>query len=358
LSYRAEALEALGRPGAEAAYRECLAVVEKLTSEFPDNVFYQIDLARCLNKMAGLMANTDHAREAEALYHRALTALDAKKPGDGPDERLREKAMILTNLGVLRQAAKQPDAEKPLRESLAIAQALTTAKPDSRKDQQFLAVARSNLGDVLFEAGKYADAAPELRESQAALEGIVHQSPESVDGQFFLAHVSGQQGKLLAATGKPADARLAFEKAVGHEKEAVKLTDGKVAAYRAALVGHLTDLADTRTTLADYDAAVQAAIDLAKAAPDPGRGHYEAARILARAAAAIQGDARLASARKEELTRSCLGRTVVMLREAIDANTKLADRIKAEPVFKQLLDRPEFQAMLNSLVELGGNGRR
>ena len=124
LSYRAEALEALGRPGAAEAYRECLAVVEKLAAEFPDNVFYQIDLARCLNKMAGLMANTDHAREAEDLYRRALAALDSKKPGDGPDERLREKAMILSNLGVLRQAAKRPDAEKPLRESLAIAQAL------------------------------------------------------------------------------------------------------------------------------------------------------------------------------------------------------------------------------------------
>ena len=179
-----------------------------------------------------------------------------------------------------------------------------------------------------------------------------------MDDRFYLAHVSEQQGKLLAATGKPADARLAFEKAVTHEKEAVKLTDGKIAAYRSALVEHLTDLADTCTKLADYDAAVQAAIDLAKAAPDPGRGHYEAAKILARSAAAIQGDAKLASARKEELTRKCLGRTVVMLREAIDANTKLADRIKAEPVFKQLLDRPEFQTMLNSLVDLGGNGQR
>ena len=172
---------------------------------------------------------------------------------------------------------------------------------------------------MLAEAGKYAEAAAEFRESLAALEAIVARSPASVDDRFYLAHVSEQQGKLLAATGKPADARLAFEKAVTHEKEAVKLTDGKVAAYRSALVEHLTALADTCTTLADYDAAVQAAIDLAKAAPDPGQGHYEAARILARSAAAIQGDAKLASARKEELTRKCLGRTVVMLREAIDA---------------------------------------
>ena len=124
LSYRGEALEALGRPAAAEAYRECLAVVEKLAAEFPDNVFYQVDLARCLNKMAGHDGrHRSCASEAEDLYHRALAALGSKKPGDGPDEGLREKAMILSNLGVLRQEAKRPDAEKPLRESLAIAQA-------------------------------------------------------------------------------------------------------------------------------------------------------------------------------------------------------------------------------------------
>src|SRR5262249_29956418 len=133
---------------------------------------------------------------------------------------------------------------------------------------------------------------------------------------------------------------------------------GKVVAYRATLANHLTALAEACITLADYDAALQAAIDLAKAAPDPGQGHYQAARVLARCATTIQGDAKLASARKEELGRKCLARTVVMLREAVDADTKLGDRIKADPVFKQLLDRPEFQGMLDSLVDLGRQGTR
>src|SRR5262249_51694756 len=147
-----------------------------------------------------------------------------------------------------------------------------------RKDRQFLAIARNNLGEVLAASGKNPEAAEEFRESLANLESIVAHSPASVEDQSYVGYVSEQQGKLLAATGKPAEARLAFAKAVAHENEAVKLTDGKVVAYRATLANHLTALAEACITLADYDAALQAAIDLAKAAPDPGQGHYQAAR--------------------------------------------------------------------------------
>lgn len=56
--------------------------------------------------------------------------------------------------------------------------------------------------------------------------------------------------------------------------------------------------------------------------------------------------------------RKFLGRTLVLLREAVDANTKLANLIKNDPVFKELRDRPEFQIMLSNLVDLGQDGRR
>ena len=42
-----------------------------------------------------------------------------------------------------------------------------------------------------------------------------------------------------------------------------------------------------------------------------------------------------------------------MLREAIDTDPKLADRIKKAPEFKALESRPEYQAMMNTLVDLG-----
>jgi hypothetical protein len=117
-------------------------------------------------------------------------------------------------------------------------------------------------------------------------------------------------------------------------------------------------LADLCLTVGEYDAAMQAAVDLAKATPDSGQGCLDAAKILARSASQIQADAKLARARKDELGRKFLGRTVVMLREAIDLNPKLAESIKNDPVFKELRDRPEFQTMLSSLVDLGRNGAR
>ena len=125
-----------------------------------------------------------------------------------------------------------------------------------------------------------------------------------------------------------------------------------------SLVGHLSGLADLCLTLGDYEAAMQAAVDLAKAAPNSGQGCLEAARILARAANRIQADTKLANSRKDELGRKFFGRTVVMLREAIDVNAKLAKSIKNDPAFKELRDRPEFQTMLSSLVDLGLGGSR
>ena len=70
LRWRGDALQALEQPGAEAAYHEGLALLEKLTTEFPANVLYQLDLARILNKVGAQMANAKRVDEAEGHYQR------------------------------------------------------------------------------------------------------------------------------------------------------------------------------------------------------------------------------------------------------------------------------------------------
>ena len=106
------------------------------------------------------------------------------------------------------------------------------------------------------------------------------------------------------------------------------------------------------SALDDYEAILMSTIDLVKAAPDAGQGSFDAAKILARAASRIQADAKLNPSRKDELARKFLGRTVMMLREAIDANTQLAALIKNDPVFKELREHREFEIMLSSLVDV------
>ena len=224
--------------------------------------------------------------------------------------------------------------------SVAIAQELAAGKHAARKDRQYLAIAHNNLGEALRDWGRNAEARKEFQDSLQSLETLVAENPAAVEDRFYLGYIYEQEGKLLVKMNLAADAKPALEKAVLNQQEAVKLTDGKSLPHRAALAGHLTGLADLCLTLGDYDGVAQAAVKLAKAAPDSGQGCFDAAKILAGCASRIQADSKLTPARQTELGRQILGRTVILLREAIDANTKLADQIKNDPVFKKLARSP------------------
>ena len=244
-------------------------------------------------------------------------------------------------------------SEDSLRESITIAQELASRKPAARDDRQFLAIAQNNLAEALEGQNQVKDAEKLFTESLSGLERLGTEVPTAIDTQNYLGYVAEQQGKLLARTNRPAEAKLAFEKAVSHQKQAVSLSDGRSSAYREMLAGHLRLLADVCLVLGAYDDAMHAAVDLPKYAPQQGQGYFDAARILARCVSQAQSDRNLTPARRDEIARKYLGRTVVMLREAIDANSKLAEPMKTDPIFKGLRERPEFQSMLNSVVDLG-----
>ena len=80
---------------------------------------------------------------------------------------------------------------------------------------------------------------------------------------------------------------------------------------------------------------------------------YEAAQVLARVVAHVGANDKLPQAERDNLTRKYLARTVVLLREAIDAGPALADQIKADPDIKALETRPQFQALMSNLVDVG-----
>ena len=261
----------LERPGVEEAYRAGLAILEKLTVKFPANVLYQLDLARCLNKVGGEMAKAKRPDEAEHLYQRALAALSSKEIHDWPADCRREKAMTLSNQGVFRQDAGRGNAEEPLRSSVVIAQELAFGKHAARKDRQYLAIAHNNLGEAFRDWGRNAEARKEFQEALQGLETLVAENLTAVEDRFYLGYIYEQQGKLLVKMDLTPEAKLAMEKAVACQKEAVKLTDGKSLQYRAALAGHLTGLADLCLTLSDYEGVMQAAVELAKAPPIPDR---------------------------------------------------------------------------------------
>ena len=121
------------------------------------------------------------------------------------------------------------------------------------------------------------------------------------------------------------------------------------------LGSHLLALADINLKSGAYQEAADNALKIPQVVPDADRGqaYLDAARVLARLVVRTGADPKLAQADRDRMTRNYLGRTIVLLREAIDINAKVAELIKQDPDLKALESRPEFQTMMNTLVNLG-----
>ena len=117
----------------------------------------------------------------------------------------------------------------------------------------------------------------------------------------------------------------------------------------------LLELAQANIKLEDYKAAAANALEVPNAVPNSahGQGCLDAARVLARLVTRVDADQKLPQGDRKQSTRNYLGRTIVFLREAIDSDPKLADQIKNDADIKTLESRPEFQTIMNTLVNLG-----
>jgi len=343
-------LSTIGRPGAEQNFRTANAIYEKLVIRYPDNVDYRIGQAHCLREEALIAEGAAHPEDAEAINKDALRKLEAKDAKALTPEVLRLKASILCNLGGL----KRPGAEQALRDSIAICQSLSDRKPSVSEDRHNLAVAQSNLGDLLVDLKRLAEARPLLAQSLANLEKLANEAPRAIDYQSHMGIVLELQGKCLDQNNEPVLAKAALENAVEHQRQAVRLSKNGPS-YRELLGGYLIELADLNLKLGAYKEAAANALEVPNAVPASNRaqGCLDAARSLARLISQAAADHKLAPNEGDQLTRNYLGRAVVLLREVIDTNPKLADQIKKDPDIKALESRPEFQTIMNSLVDLG-----
>jgi serine/threonine-protein kinase len=342
------AYDAAGKPAVEPTYLESIKISEKLVREFPDNAEYRIDLGRCLRNLGAYVAGA-HPDQAESFYNRGLEALK----GAHSTEALRVQFGILNNLGEMRQNAGRPGAEEALRNALAIIQELVGRKPTAKTDLIYLAIVQNNLGDAAAAAGRTQEAEQFYATSIEGFTRLSSENPKAIDLQTYLGSVYEGQAQLWDKVGEREKARQSIEAAVAHEQQAVKLTDGKVAAYRIALRGHFGILAKICLELHAYDDAIRAAIEMSKVPSASGQGYLDAAKLLVQDVAVANKDAQLDPPRREQIGRQCSGRIAILLRQALDANPKLGEKIRSDPELSPILARPEFQNLLGNLINPG-----
>jgi hypothetical protein len=197
------------------------------------------------------------------------------------------------------------------------------------------------------------EAGDHIAKAVAEFEKLVTEAPRSMDFQHVFGVVLAGQAKWMGLNGKPADAKVALIAAIEHQRLAV-LISRNAPDCTLALAEHLVELADINRKLGAYDDAAKLALEVPKTVPLTSRPQacYDAARVLARLVAQAGTDDNLAQSERDRLARIYLTRTVVLLREAIDSNPKLADQIKEDRDIKALERRPQFRAIMNTLVDL------
>ncbi len=287
--------------------------------------------------------------QAAPVYRKGLALLESIEPKLRTADSQRWQAKILFNLG----AIQGPDAEDALKRSIAISEQLLTGKSAAAVDDRHnLAIAQNNLGMLLVDRNRLADAGKWFGQSIDNFQKLVADAPGAVEIRSHFGTVLAEQGKWLDKSGKPADAKPRMVLAIEQQRQAMRL--GKNPAYcRLALASHLAELADVDRKLGLYEEAGTLALEVPRTVPLSGRGPacYDAACVLARLVTQLGIDHKISMADRERMTRNYLTRTVVLLREAMDAGPDLAEQIKSSADIKALESRPEFQAIMSTLAE-------
>jgi eukaryotic-like serine/threonine-protein kinase len=353
ISNLALAMEEVEPAQVEGLCQIALDMYEKLVAEYPDNVEYRIGQAECLLLYGPVVADAARPAQAEVMYRRALALLDTKDRRAESPELLRDRASVLNNLGDLQTRFKRPGAEDTLRDAVATFESLVKGDAATREDRHNLAIAQSNMVELLMKLDRFPEAVSYLVQSVAGFEQLVAEAPKTISIRSHFGEVLEQQGRLLARTHKPQEAKTVLTKAVAEQRVAARLSKD-ADRIRGLLSNHLIELARVNLKLGAYQEAADNALEVPQIAPlgKRGEGCLDAARVLARLVTQAAGDTQLTQAERDELTRKYPTRAILLLREAVDSKAQLDDQIKQDPDIKSLQSRPEFRTIMNTLVGL------
>jgi tetratricopeptide (TPR) repeat protein len=332
----------LGEPD-EAGWRQAVALLEQLATEFPDVPEYREKLARSQNYLGVELAELGKRAEAETALRRALV-LRGGLADDFREVALYRRALAggYNDLGsfLLRLQRKYVYAEAAFRQAVSLDEQLATESPTYRPA---LARSRSNLANVLQKRGKYAEAEALYRQALSVQEKRLAEFPAVPRGRLELADSYHRLGIVLAELRKPEEAKTAFRQALDLWK---KLADDypKVLSYRRDLAAAYNDLGTPLRRLGKYaeaEAAYRQAINLSEKLVAEAGARPRHHQILAHSYDNL--GVVLAELRKPEEAETAF-------RQALPHQAKLADKFTEVAVYRLEVATTRFH--LGSLFRL------
>jgi serine/threonine protein kinase/tetratricopeptide (TPR) repeat protein len=202
--------------GAEAAYREALAIGKQLVADFPDESAFRTELAYHENNLGLVLRATGRLPEAEALCRDALALrkeLAAESPGEPKPRYL--LATTYRNLGsVLADTGRLPEAEAAFGEVLTICKKLAADFPETPNYRWELALGHQKLGVLLASTGRLPEAEAAFRDALAVSKPLAASFPNRPDYRHAWALDNLNLGNVLRDTGHPGEAERAFRDSV------------------------------------------------------------------------------------------------------------------------------------------------
>jgi tetratricopeptide (TPR) repeat protein len=201
---------------------EALHFYQELSQEEGDESALRLETARAYYRVGGILAKLNRRTEAEQAYSQAIDIF-SKLLAEHPDEpsTAHELAKTYRGMGMLMYWANRPaEADKFWRRGLATAEKLVQDQPNRAEYQEALGMLCQNLGTALSEAHeteKFLDRGREIYEV------LLVDSPNNAKYHATLGGILNNFALWRLQQGKPAEARRLLEKAIEHDRQALRL---------------------------------------------------------------------------------------------------------------------------------------
>jgi tetratricopeptide (TPR) repeat protein len=194
--------------GAMRAYRESLAIRQRLATADPTNAVWQHDLSVSHINLGYALFKQGDAAGALRTYGDSL-AITQRLAAADPGNAAWQRALSISHINVGEALLAQGDeagAVRAYRESLAIVQRLAAADPSNAIWQRDLFVSHEKVGDTLLAQGDAAGALRAYRDSQAICQRLAAVDPSNAARQRDLSVSHNKVGDALLAQGEAAGA--------------------------------------------------------------------------------------------------------------------------------------------------------
>jgi tetratricopeptide (TPR) repeat protein len=213
-----------------AAFREALAISQRLASTDSSNTDWQRDLADAHDRVGVIFQAQGRLDEALAAFREALAIFQRLASTDPSNAGWqRDLAVAHAKVGdILQTQGRLDEALAAFREAFAIFQRLASLDPSNADWQRDLGVTHDRVGDILQAQGRLDEALATFREAFAISQRLASTEPSNANWQRDLAIAHSSLGQAYQSMGNEKNAQSSYRSAVDAMEQAVAMSPGNV----------------------------------------------------------------------------------------------------------------------------------